>query len=261
MLAATPGVYAVYDDFTIVMQHYCYNDYFTLTAQKADFTQTIYPTDQGGGALYGKTTVAATSVTQSDATCTKALSLQIYDPVAKTWGDYNSDVNKATKWPYVQNYVVATAVFDILFSTDLGSTYDGKSVTMRIKTTDALSGQTTGTVYDQFTISFVYACASDSLSITSLATNIQDQAYTFGAAALTMPTPAITHTVTGCATTFKIYAYSTLLNIWRDYSDADVPLPFISAFSTSTGVASVSYAGAGTDTLLTGLAWKPKTTL
>lgn len=32
VLAITPGVYAAYDDFTLVMQHYCYNDYFTLTA-------------------------------------------------------------------------------------------------------------------------------------------------------------------------------------------------------------------------------------
>lgn len=38
VLAATPGVYAVYDDFDLVMQHYCHNDFFTLTAQKADFT-------------------------------------------------------------------------------------------------------------------------------------------------------------------------------------------------------------------------------
>ena len=132
---------------------------------------------------------------------------------------------------------------------------------MRIKTTDAFSGQATGTVYDQFTVSFVYACASDSLTITNLASNMLDQTYTYGAAALTLPTPAISHTVSGCATTFKIYAYSTLLNIWRDYADADSPLPFISAFSTSTGVASVFYAGTGTDTILTGQTWKSKTIL
>lgn len=172
MLAATPGVYAVYDDFTVLMQHYCYNDYFTLTTNKADFTQTIYPTDQGSGNLFGKTNVAATAVTQSDTTCPKVFTLEIYDTVTKLWVDYNTDVNKATKWPYVQNYASATAVFDILFSTDLGSTYDATSVTMRIKTTDSISGQASGTVYDQFKVSFVYACANDVLSITSVATNI-----------------------------------------------------------------------------------------
>lgn len=40
-----PGPYAVYDDFELVMQHYCYEDYLTLTTKKNDFTQTIYMTD------------------------------------------------------------------------------------------------------------------------------------------------------------------------------------------------------------------------
>jgi hypothetical protein len=62
VLAATPGVYAVYDDFDLVMQHYCYNDYFTLNSQKADFTQTIYANNQGA-TVFGMTNVPATSVT------------------------------------------------------------------------------------------------------------------------------------------------------------------------------------------------------
>lgn len=211
--------------------------------------------------MYGLTNIPATSVTQSDTTCAKIVSLEVYNPTTKLWGDYNTDASKTTKWPYIQNYNSVTAVFDIKFSTDLGPTYDATQVTLRIKTTDVFSGQPTGTIYDQWTISFVYVCALDNLSITSLATNIQDQAYTFAASALTFPTPAITHTVVGCATTFKIYAYSTVLNIWRDKADADNPLPFISAFSTASGSASVSYSGSGTDAILTGQTWKPKTVL
>lgn len=49
--------------------------------------------------------------------------------------------------------------------------------------------------------------------------------------------------------------------MWRDFSDVDTPLPFISSFSTTTGVATVSYAGTGTDTLLTGGLWKAKTVI
>lgn len=79
-------------------------------------------------------------MSQSAATCGKVTSLEIYNPVAKTWLDYNTDANKATKWPYVQNYSTSTAVFDIKFSTDLGTTYDSTSVTMRVKTTDPISG-------------------------------------------------------------------------------------------------------------------------
>lgn len=64
--------------------------------------------------------------------------------------------------------------------------------------------------------------------------------------------------MTGCAKTFKIFAYSSVISNWRDYADTanDIPLPFISAFSTTTGVASVSYAGTGTDAILQGKTWK-----
>jgi len=65
--------------------------------------------------------------------------------------------------------VPSTAVFDVQFTSDLGTTWDGKSVSMRIKTTDPNSGQAAGTVYDEFKVSFVYACTSDELTITSLA--------------------------------------------------------------------------------------------
>ena len=84
--------------------------------------------------------MSATDVTQSVPACAKAHSLEIFDDVTKVWVDYNSDVNKATKYPYVQNYVSATAVFDVLFTSDLGTTWHGKVVTMRIKSADQYSG-------------------------------------------------------------------------------------------------------------------------
>jgi hypothetical protein len=37
----------VFDDFDLVMQHYCYSDKLFLTSHTADFTQTIFATDQG----------------------------------------------------------------------------------------------------------------------------------------------------------------------------------------------------------------------
>jgi len=150
VLATTPGVYAVYDDFELVMQHFCYADKLTLTTQKQDFTQTIYPTDQGGGNFYGKTPVTATSVSTSVAGCTKTYALEIYDNVNKVWVDYNSQAAgiKAASYPYIQNYVAATAVFDILFTSDLGPAWDGKTVSLRIKTTDSYSGDAAGTIYD-----------------------------------------------------------------------------------------------------------------
>lgn len=100
--------------------------------------------------------------------------------------------NKAANYPYIQNYVASTAVFDVQFTSDLGTTWDGKSVNMRIKTTDPNSGQAAGTIYDEFKVTFVYACTSDELTITSLAGDIVAQSYTFGAATKTLPTPAIT---------------------------------------------------------------------
>jgi hypothetical protein len=132
---------------------------------------------------------------------------------------------------------------------------------MRIKTTNPNSGQVAGTIYDDFKVTFVYACVNDELTITAVTSDISAQTYTYGAAAATMPTPTITQSVASCAKTFKIYAFSSLNNVWRDYAESTTPLPFISAFDTATGIASVSYAGSGTSTLLTGATWKPKTVL
>lgn len=63
-------------------------------------------------------------------------------------------------------------MFDVQFTSDLGTTWDGKSVSMRIKTTDPNSGQAAGTVYDEFKVTFAYACTTDELTITSLAGDI-----------------------------------------------------------------------------------------
>ena len=141
LLAATPGVYAVYDDFDLVMQHHCYGDTFTLSTAKTGISQTIYATVQGDGS-FGKTNVPATIVTQSDSTCSayKQHSLEIND--GTNWIDYNSQTNaiKSANYPYVQNYNAATAVFDIMFTSDIGPAWGGKQVNMRIKTTDPWSG-------------------------------------------------------------------------------------------------------------------------
>ena len=84
--------------------------------------------------------MAATDVTQSDSSCAshKTHTLEIFNDVTKVWTDYNSQTAgvKAANYPYIQNYVAATAVFDVLFTSDLGTTWDGKVVRMRIKTTD-----------------------------------------------------------------------------------------------------------------------------
>lgn len=203
-------MYAVYDEFELVFQHYCYNDELTLSSQKADFTQIIYPTDQGGGSLFGKTNVPATSVTQTDTTCALTHALEIYDGSTKTWIDYDSlsAGDKSTLYPQISNYDSATAVFDILFVTDLGSTFDGKAITMRIKTTDVLSASPP--VLDTFVVSFVYQCASDSMSITSIAGDIPGQHYKFSDPASSLQTPSISHT-SGCEVTYRLMAYSNVI--------------------------------------------------
>ena len=61
VLTTTPDVYAVYDNFSLTMQHYCYTDYFTLTTAKQDFTHIIKAVDQGSN-NYGTTNVPATVV-------------------------------------------------------------------------------------------------------------------------------------------------------------------------------------------------------
>jgi hypothetical protein len=183
--------------FGIVLQNACVTDYFTLDSAKADFQQVIYDADQGNGDAFGKTHVGATSVTQSnsaDCSANVVYSLEIFNPTSKTWVDYNglTSAAKTSNYPYVQNYNSATAEFDVLFSSDLGSTYGGTSVNMRIKTSDPISRANAGTIFDPFTITFVYQrlCDDDELSIT-IANDLQTQFYTFAGSDL-VKAPTIT---------------------------------------------------------------------
>lgn len=147
-------------NFELLIKNQCADDYFTLTSQKQDFTQVIYPVDQGAGNQFGKTHVGPTAVTQADATCSslKQHTLEVYNDITKVWIDFNlmTPADKAANYPFIQNYASLTAEFDVLFTSDLGSSWDGKSVTMRIKTTDPESAQPGGTVYDQFNVTFKY---------------------------------------------------------------------------------------------------------
>lgn len=99
LLAATPGVYAVYDDLQLVIQASCYTDVFSLTTFLPDVVQTIYPIVQGDGS-FGTTAISSTAATHT-AGCPASYWLEIFDEASKQWIDYNSDANKATKWPFV----------------------------------------------------------------------------------------------------------------------------------------------------------------
>ena len=118
------------------MQHHCINDFYTLITAKTDIVHTILATASGGN--YGVTSVGATSVTQSDSTCSSYTqkSLEWYNPTTKGWVNY---AGLTPSQVYVQDYVSSTAVFNIKFLSDLGSAWDGKEALLRIKTTDPYS--------------------------------------------------------------------------------------------------------------------------
>ena len=87
------------------MQHICWNDSFTLTTAKSDINHTILAVDLGSN-NFGTTAVAATSVTQSDATnCAsfKQFYLEYYNPTTKIWVDYfsMSSSDKTSLLPFV----------------------------------------------------------------------------------------------------------------------------------------------------------------
>lgn len=59
-------------------------------------------------------------------------------------------------------------------------------------------------LYDEYTLTFKYACWVDKLSIT-IANDISDQIYEFGAGAQALTAPTVTQTVTGCEITYKVF--------------------------------------------------------
>ena len=135
-LASTPGVYAVYDDFKLVMQHHCIADFYTLTTAKNDIIHTILALASGGN--YGSTHVPATDVIQNISLCSAytKYSLEWYNPKTEFWVNYADLIASQV---YVQNYNPSTAVFDIQFITDLGRQWSGKEALLRIKITNPYS--------------------------------------------------------------------------------------------------------------------------
>lgn len=104
-------------------------------------------------------------------------------------------------------------------------------------------------IYDEYTLTFKYACWTDELSI-STTNDIADQIYEFGAAkALT--TPTVTQSVSGCQITYKVFGNFNAFGqqqIWQDYSNCSNCLNYIiSTFSTTTGAITVLNAS-GTKT-------------
>jgi hypothetical protein len=61
--------------------------------------------------------------------------------------------------------------------------------------------------------------------------------------------------------TYRLLAYSNVIQGWRDFADADNPLPFVQSFDTATGVAVIEFDGSGVATKLTGKMWQTKTIL
>ena len=63
-----PSLYAVFDEFRIIMQHHCTDDMYTFNSNKADFLQVIYASSQTGG-HFGSTHVSESDTAQSDSDC------------------------------------------------------------------------------------------------------------------------------------------------------------------------------------------------
>ena len=97
--------------------------------------------------------------------------------------------------------------------------------------------------------------------------DIQNQYYTFSASTVTglsdlnLPAPSITHT-TGCALTYKLYAYFNVKNKWYDFSDASNPMSiWINTFSATTGLVTIkNFDGSGTAPT-TEKVWKASTAI
>jgi hypothetical protein len=59
---------------------------------------------------------------------------------------------------------------------------------------------------DEYTLTFLYSCWTDSLTI-ALANNIGDQTYQFGASLQSLQLPVITQTQTGCPVSYEVFGY------------------------------------------------------
>jgi len=164
-----------------------------------------------------------------------------------------SDTKGTDTISFASNQYVLYLPFSSL--TTFTTTYGSTPLKMRNSVTDV-----TGKVlYDEYNLTFKYACWTDGVSLT---TNIQDQIYQFGSGAKLLTLPAITQSVSGCTLAFKVFGNFSAFGetrAWQDYSNCSNCLNYIiSAFSTTTGQITVTNA-AGTRTTTGDL--KPETWL
>jgi hypothetical protein len=107
------------------------------------------------------------------------------------------------------------------FTTNYGTT----PIRMRSSVTD-VAGRV---LYDEYNLTFKYACWADNLSIT-LANDIADQIYEFGGTALPLTAPTVTQTETGCEITYKVFGLFNSVGsnqIWKDSSACSNCLDYI----------------------------------
>jgi len=90
--------------------------------------------------------------------------LEVLHSTSKVWQDWASEVTQSD-YVWLVNFDGSSAAFDVAFTSDLGTDWHGKTVSLRFKTIDANSVY--GAVYDQFTVNFHYECLDDQLTLAS----------------------------------------------------------------------------------------------
>ena len=211
--------------FEVTIKHTCDLVAFTINEQ-SDIT---YIVPAGVADISIDTTVAKTVVsnTNSDyaANCPVSYRTDYWKDSTNSWTDMtgnwasfnfiktSSASDSATSSMYSTNLYILLLHYSSLAT--FTSTYGSAPIKMRSRITD-ITGRT---LYDEYKLTFKYACWTDSLSI-SEANNIKDQIYEFGqssGANVSLTLPTITQTVTGCTLAFQVYGYFNAFgeaNVW-----------------------------------------------
>jgi hypothetical protein len=200
VLALDPAAITIESTFDVTIVHTCDTNPFTISDQ-ADYVYTVPAgsTDSNSPTY----TISKTTVTgkNTDSECWLSYRTDMWDEPTHAWVTLTATAANSTPKSY---FIQASSYSDtktnglafdsnqyVLFLpfsslSNFVTTYGSTPIRMRSSVTDV-----TGKVlYDEYNLTFKYACWADKLSIT-LANDISDQIYEFGAGAQALTAPNV----------------------------------------------------------------------
>jgi len=166
-------------------------------------------------------------------------SLYFYDDQTLAWVAYNAGTH-----PFVFSFDVLTGL--LIVDTSDFATYDPDNapatvIKAKVVTKEPLSTDATGTVEDEFEITFRNACAANKLTASS---NLAEFLYIVASGESAPITMTYTSSDATCPVVVELQVFNPVLSTWEDHASLTGYAIPLKSFDPTTGVALIETADA-----------------